>query len=124
MILDIHHVQITIPPGAEAAARHFYCQVLGLPEITKPVALQGRGGFWVQVGARQVHIGVESNVDRLATKAHIAYLVDNLAEWRARLLANGIEPLESVPIPGYLRFECRDPFGNRLELIQAIPDQA
>lgn len=124
MILDVHHVQITIPPGTEAAARHFYGQVLGLPEIAKPATLQGRGGFWVQVGPRQVHIGIEPDVDRLATKAHIAYLVDDLAEWRVRLLANGIEPLESIPIPGYLRFECRDPFGNRLELIQAIPDAA
>lgn len=77
----------------------------------------------MQVGLRQLHIGVEPAVDRLATKAHVAYLVDDLPAWRARLLAHGIEPLESVPLPGYLRFECRDPFGNRLELIQAIADQ-
>ena len=28
--------------------------------------------------------------------------------------------LESIPIPGHDRFECRDPFGNRLEFIQAL----
>jgi len=122
MILDVHHIQITIPPDAEAAARQFYCQVLGLPEIGKPSSLHGRGGFWVQVGPRQLHIGVEPGVDRMATKAHVAYLVADLAAWRDRLLAHGIEPLESVPIPGYLRFECRDPFGNRLELIQGIAE--
>jgi hypothetical protein len=25
-----------------------------------------------------------------------------------------------VPIPGYERFEFRDPFGNRVEFIQAV----
>ncbi len=120
MIRAIHHIQITIPPGAEDAARTFYCGVLGLPEIEKPAALHGRGGFWVQVGACQLHIGAEAGVDRTATKAHVAYLVTDLHEWLARLLAQGIQPLESIAIPGYQRFECRDPFGNRLELIQAL----
>jgi catechol 2,3-dioxygenase-like lactoylglutathione lyase family enzyme len=119
MIHEVHHIQITIPPGTENAARSFYCTVLGLPEIEKPAALQGRGGLWVQVGSRQLHIGTEAGVDRTATKTHVAYLVTDLNEWRTRLLAHGIEPIESVPIPGYQRFECRDPFGNRLELIQA-----
>jgi len=33
MILGLHHAQITVPPGAEAAAREFYCHFLGLAEI-------------------------------------------------------------------------------------------
>jgi hypothetical protein len=33
------------------------------------------------------------------------------------LMAEGIEILESVAIPGYARFEFRDPFGNRVEFI-------
>jgi catechol 2,3-dioxygenase-like lactoylglutathione lyase family enzyme len=36
MIHAIHHVQITIPRGAEDEARTFYCDLLGLPEIEKP----------------------------------------------------------------------------------------
>lgn len=122
MIQEIHHIQITIPTGMEDAARSFYCNVLGLPAIEKPAALQGRGGFWVQVGTSQLHIGTEAGVDRTATKAHVAYLVDRLDEWRTRLLAQGSEPIESIPIPGYQRFECRDPFGNRLELIQRLDE--
>lgn len=120
MITAIHHVQVTIPRGAEEAARAFYCGVLGLPEMAKPAALAGRGGFWVQIGALQLHIGVEDGVARLATKAHVAYAVTNLAEWRSRMAAQGLPILASVPIPGYVRFECRDPFGNRLEFIEAI----
>lgn len=120
MITAIHHVQITIPQGAEATARAFYCGVLGLSEIAKPAALEGRGGFWVQLGALQLHIGTEEGVNRQATKAHVAYAVTDLAAWRKRMAAQGLPMLESVPIPGYARFECRDPFGNRLEFIQAI----
>src|SRR5438046_2508289 len=120
MITHIHHAQITIPCGAEDAAREFYCGVLGLPEVDKPAALSGRGGLWLQVGDAQVHVGTEDDVDRTATKAHVAYEVSDLASWRARLQARGIAILEGIPIPGYDRFEFRDPFGNRVEFIQRV----
>src|SRR6202008_51141 len=51
-IKGIHHVQITIPAGAEAQARHFYCDQLGLQEIEKPDSLRSINGFWIQVGDR------------------------------------------------------------------------
>ncbi len=119
-IIGLHHVQITIPEGAEEEARQFYCSLLALPEIQKPESLQNRGGFWLQVGDRQVHIGTEGPVDRLATKAHIAYHVTDLAIWQQRLQEKGYDILNGIPIPGYQRFETRDPFGNRLEFIQAL----
>src|SRR5215468_7382203 len=114
MIIGIDHVQITVAANAVAEARAFYCGLLGLREIEKPESLQGRGGFWLQVGDRQVHVGTEAGVDRTATKAHIAYQVEDVETWRARLLERGIELHESIPIPGYDRFEFRDPFGNRI----------
>ena len=119
MILGIEHVQITVPPEAVAQARAFYCDLLGLPEIEKPEGLRKRGGFWLQVGDRQVHVGVEDGVDRSATKAHVAYAVRDLVGWRQRLAAAGVEVLEGVPIPGFDRFEFRDPFGNRVEFIES-----
>lgn len=118
MILGIHHTQISIPKGAEPQAREFYCDVLGLPEVGKPAALAGRGGLWLQVGDKQVHVGSEDGVDRNATKAHVAYEVSDLNAWRARLEQRGIKILESTKIPGYERFEFRDPFGNRVEFLQ------
>ncbi|MCI0394417.1 MAG: VOC family protein [Chloroflexi bacterium] len=121
-IVGFHHAQITIPKGQEAAARHFYCGGLGLPEIEKPESLQGRGGFWLEVGNQQLHVGTEDGVDRRATKAHLAYHVSDLAAWRARLVAHGINPEESVPIPGYNRFEFRDPFGNQVEFIELLSE--
>jgi SAM-dependent methyltransferase/catechol 2,3-dioxygenase-like lactoylglutathione lyase family enzyme len=120
MIQNIHHVQITVAAADEATAHDFYVNVLGLREVEKPDSLKGRGGFWVEVGDQQLHVGIEEGVERARTKAHVAYQVDDLAAWRARLAAAGVAALESVPIPGFDRFECRDPFGNRLEFIQPV----
>ncbi|MCC7206812.1 MAG: VOC family protein [Anaerolineae bacterium] len=125
-IIGMHHAQITIPSGARAHERAwaFYCGLLGLPEVEKPAALKGRGGFWVQAGAIQVHIGVEDGVQHERSKAHLAYEVVNLTEVRARLLEAGYTVEQSIPIPGYARFESRDPFGNRIEFIQRLPGGA
>lgn len=119
-ITGLHHAQITIPQGAEEQGRRYYCHLLGLPEIAKPASLQGRGGFWLQVGDRAVHVGTEDGIERTSTKAHLAYHVTDITIWRKRLQEQGFQILEGVPIPGYTRFETRDPFGNRLEFIQAL----
>lgn len=117
-IQRLHHAQITIAPQQEAEARAFYCGLLGLHEIPKPASLQARGGFWVALGDLEIHISLEADFDRLQTKAHLAYQVDDLKAWREKLTAYGLQVGESVPIPGYARFEFRDPFGNRVEFIQ------
>lgn len=121
-IIGVHHAQITIPHGAEAQARAwaYYCGLLGLQEVEKPSSLQGRGGFWVQVGAIQIHIGVDDGLQRERSKAHLAYEVESLSEARAHLIESGYMTEESVPMPGYARFESRDPFGNRVEFIQRL----
>jgi catechol 2,3-dioxygenase-like lactoylglutathione lyase family enzyme len=118
MILAIHHAQITIPKGAEEEARRFYCQLLRLPEIPKPIELAGRGGFWLQIGERQLHIGTEDGVDRRTTKAHVAYQVEDLESWRAVLNERGVDMKDGIQIPGMARFEFRDPFGNRIEFVE------
>jgi catechol 2,3-dioxygenase-like lactoylglutathione lyase family enzyme len=80
----------------EDQAREFYCGKLGLKEIPKPDALKDRGGFWLEVGDRQIHIGVEDGVDPSVSKAHFAYLVDDIeyhiahgANWRYTVHAIG-----------------------------------
>ncbi len=119
-IQRIHHIQITVNCADEDAARQFYIDFLGLPEIDKPNSLKARGGFWCRVGDRDLHVGVEEGVDRHATKAHVAYQVDDLSDWRRKIEAAGLTVKDSIPIPGYDRFEFRDPFGNRVELIEAL----
>lgn len=119
-ITRLHHAQITIPIGAESSARRFYVDFLGLVEIPKPDSLLRRGGLWLAVGDIQLHIGVEDGIERSATKAHLAWQVEHLSGWRDQLNRHGIDIAESVPIPGYDRCEFRDPFGNRIELIEPI----
>jgi catechol 2,3-dioxygenase-like lactoylglutathione lyase family enzyme len=118
-ILRLHHAQITVEPDDSAAAHDFYCGTLGLRAIAKPPSLQHKGGFWVAIGDQEIHVSVETGVERLKTKVHLAYQVDDLTAWRDKLMANGIMIKESIPFDGVDRFECRDPFGNRLEFIQA-----
>src|SRR3954465_6011310 len=103
-ILRIDHAQITVAASDLEAARLFYRDVLGMKEIAKPASLQTRGGLWLSAGAQQLQTGIEENVNRLATKAHIAYEVQNLQEWQTHLKQAGVKILESVPIPGYARF--------------------
>jgi catechol 2,3-dioxygenase-like lactoylglutathione lyase family enzyme len=123
MITGIDHVQITVPADGVDQARAFYCGLLGLREVEKPDSLKGRGGFWIQVGDRQVHVGIEEGVDRRTSRAHVAYAVVGIDGWRSRLAAAGVEAIEGIPIPGCKRFEFRDPFGNRVEFLEASQDQ-
>ena len=107
MILSAHHAQITIPPDSEGVAKDFYCGLLGLREVPKPQSLARRGGFWLQLNDFQVHVGVESGVERQRSKAHIAYLVDDLELWRIQrsaiqgllLLRAGLVQVEAPPNP-------------------------
>ncbi len=120
MIIGVHHAQITIPKGAEPGARRFYVEFLGLREIPKPDVLKVRGGFWLQLGNAQVHVGIEDVADRASSKAHVAYEVDDLAAWRRKLESAGVGCKDGEQIPGHIRFEIRDPFGNRVEFIQRV----
>ena len=120
LLLRVHHAQITIPVGAETEAREFYRDFLGLREIPKTESLQARGGFWLEIGDLQIHVGTENDFDRTKTKAHVAYLVEDLKSWRENLLVKGVKIIEGIPIPNYQRFEFRDPFGNRVEFLEAV----
>lgn len=120
MIVAIHHAQITIPTGAEALAREFYCGVLRLVEIAKPGELAGRGGFWLAIGDLQLHIGTEDNIERSNTKAHVAFTVEKLDHWREVLNTIDVAITDGIQIPGVRRFEFRDPFGNRIEFMESL----
>jgi len=85
-----------------------------------PLPLSGRALLWFAVGDRSLHIAVGDGIDRARTKAHLAYEVDDIADCRRRLLADGRELVEQPPLAGYDRFHTLDPFGNRLELIGRV----
>jgi catechol 2,3-dioxygenase-like lactoylglutathione lyase family enzyme len=117
-VVGIDHVQLPIPRGGEEAARRFYGGVLGLTEVPKPEPMRARGGLWFQAGPVGVHLGVEDDM-RPSAKTHPALVVRGLDDYVARLAAAGCEWRGSDEVPGTRRGHTRDPFGNRIELIEA-----
>lgn len=117
-LLRLDHVQLAMPVGAEAQAEAFYSGVLGLARLPKPEPLASRGGCWFADGALQVHLGVEADF-RPATKAHPAFVVDDLDALAAAVTAAGRRVRWDDELPGVRRCHVSDPFGNRIELIQA-----
>ena len=116
-LIGLHHVQLAMPEGEEDAAVHFYQDVLGLDRIEKPPQLAPRGGVWFRSGDLEVHLGVEDGF-RPAVKAHPAFMVRDLEAVRGRLEAAGYKVVDTVQLEGFERFYARDPFGNRLEMIE------
>lgn len=117
-LIAFHHVQLAMPPGEEDAAIEFYGGVLGLDEVAKPPELADRGGVWFRSGDLEVHLGVEEGFQP-AMKAHPAFLVEDLERMRARVEMSGYKVIESERFSGFRRVHVRDPFGNRLELIES-----
>ncbi|HZS97398.1 MAG TPA: VOC family protein [Terriglobales bacterium] len=115
---SIDHVQLAMPPGEEATARHFYADLLGMREIPKPAPLASRGGCWFASESVQLHLGVEQDF-RPARKAHPAIRVSGYAALLAKLKATGVEVIDADDLPGVQRSHIFDPFGNRIELISA-----
>lgn len=110
------HVQLTIPAGTESQAKKFYGGVLGLEEIEKPDSLKPNGGVWFKIADVELHLGVEEKSG--STKAHPAFVVKNLNSVKVHLIQNGIDVKEETHIQGRKRFTFRDPFGNRIELLE------
>jgi catechol 2,3-dioxygenase-like lactoylglutathione lyase family enzyme len=113
----IDHVQICIPRGEETKAREFYCGILGLKEIPKPEPIRANGGFWLEAGNVQLHIGVEEIQGK--SKRHPAFEVNDIDRVREYLTAKGVKMREEVNIPGINRFSIFDYWDNRMELLES-----
>ena len=125
--MRLHHVQVSLPAGAEDEARRFYGEALGLTEVAKPPALAGRGGCWFravdvdgQVTA-EIHLGVDEPF-AAQRKAHPALVLDGLLDLEAlgeRVAGLGYDVswAERHTFEGFERFHCRDGFGNRVEVM-------
>jgi catechol 2,3-dioxygenase-like lactoylglutathione lyase family enzyme len=122
-VIGIHHVQLAMPAGREADAEEFYAGVLGLTPTPKPEPLARRGGRWFRGTGVEVHLGVEAEF-RPAREAHPAFRVSGLAALRQRLEAAGAPVTDEPPLEGWSRLHTADPFGNRIELIEALSQAA
>lgn len=117
-IAGIDHVQIAIPPSADDAARAFYGGVLGMPEIPKPAPFNVSGGMWFASGVTQLHVGSENSFVA-AKKAHPAFNVEDFTGYCALLRERGVEVRDDIAFGARRRAAIEDPFGNRIELIEA-----
>ena len=114
--VSLHHVQVSCPAGGEDAARSFYGDALGIPEVTKPPVLAARGGCWFRGAGVEVHVGVEKDF-RPATKGHPAFVVEDIDELAVRLAERDFPVSWDDEFPGYRRFYTADGNGNRVEVL-------
>ena len=117
-VVGLDHVALAAPPGCERKAREFFGEVVGLDELVKPDALADRGGVWFVCGDQQLHIGADEDHEP-ARKAHPAFAVRELDALEERLVEAGHETRPDASFDGRRRFHTDDPFGNRLEFVEA-----
>jgi catechol 2,3-dioxygenase-like lactoylglutathione lyase family enzyme len=120
-LLALDHVQLAMPNGGEREAERFYQDLLGLGRVPKPPALAARGGCWFANEAVQIHVGVDPDFVP-ARKAHPALVVEDLDALVATLRDGGRSVRFDDELPGVRRCYVDDPFGNRIELIEAPSD--
>jgi catechol 2,3-dioxygenase-like lactoylglutathione lyase family enzyme len=119
LVLALHHVNVTVPADAEAAAKNFYANILGLEQLPKPTGTRPSGA-WYQIGPIQLHLSVEKEARGPVTTGHVCLTVSDLNAAESRFREAGVEIIpDPRPIEGTSRFYVRDPGGNMLEIAQA-----
>ncbi len=118
MVIQLHHVNVTVPAELEAATKEFYGSVLGLQQVPKPSGSR-TSGAWYQIGATQLHLSVADETDNASSSRHVCFSVSDLAAAEQRFRAVGVKIIpDPRPVPGSPRFYVRDPAGNQLEIVQ------
>jgi len=116
--ISFNHVNVTVPPDDEEAAKRFYASVVGLQEIPKPAGSRQNMGAWYQLGEVQLHLSVEKEVHQQSDR-HVGYEVADIETARQEFSSAGVEIIpDQRPMAGQSRFYVRDPGGNLLEITQ------
>jgi catechol 2,3-dioxygenase-like lactoylglutathione lyase family enzyme len=118
-VTRLDHVQLAMPPGREDEAAAFYEGLLQIPRVPKPAHLAARGGCWFESDAVKVHLGIDTDF-RPATRAHPAFIVDDVLPLANELAAAGYDVVDDEPLEGFDRVYVYDPFGNRIQLMQPL----
>ena len=116
--MKFDHIQLAMPQGGEEQARSFFVDTLGFQEEAKPAPLRDRGGCWFRDGGAIVHVGIDSDFSP-QRKAHPAFLATDLEELAKRLEEEGFAVQWDEALPDRKRFYTSDPFGNRIEFMEA-----
>lgn len=115
-VLGVDHLQLPVPPGALPAARAFYEERLGLFEVRDP-ALDRPGTLRFRLGGQRLDL-VESAVVPVSPHAHLALRVAGVDALKHELSADGVL-VDDASLAEVPRIYVIDPFGHRLELIEA-----
>jgi catechol 2,3-dioxygenase-like lactoylglutathione lyase family enzyme len=128
-ILDLNHVTLVVRDLA--AARHFYCDVLGMDEVPRaPAAMYDIA--WVRKGSAELHLIHQAESPQAAGDApavhppgrdvslvrHVALAVADADAVVQTLAAHHI-PIHLGPRPrgdGVTQIFCHDPDGHLIEL--------
>ena len=114
----LQHTSILIPIGGQEAVRTFYGSILGLQEKEPPRSLAHLNLVWFAAGDGEMELHFLPTEDKPdgTDMRHICLVVDNLEDYRSRLIKAGYTITAADKIPYRPRFFCRDPHGNLLEL--------
>ena len=96
----------------------FYGAILGLDAGRQARGPGTAGGVWFRDGRPRGAPRRRGDRSRRRTKAHPAFVVRELETLRERIEAAGYRVTDTVEIEGFHRVYVRDPFGNRVELIE------
>ena len=99
-----------------ALAREFYGTRLGLREIAPPKAFDFIA-IWYDLNGSYLHLLHKDTPDSESPR-HFCLRVTNIQAAREHVRSQGMTIAETVKIPGADRFFVRDPFGNRIEVIE------
>jgi len=124
--LGVHHISLSIPPGAEPQVRAFYGGLLGMREVEPAAEGKRTAAAGEQGGCRfrcdgdlEFNFTVESGT-QTPRRAHPGVIVSNIDELAAKLTKRGVKVEWDDRFPGYRRFYAHDPLGNQLEFLQPV----
>ena len=120
-ILELSHVNVTVPQELEEATKHFYGVILGLKQLQKPEGSRTNVGAWYQLGSVQLHLSTEDETDSRASDRHVCYVVRDVAYAENYFRDAGVPVIpDPRPILGQPRIYVRDPGGNLIEIAQEL----
>lgn len=120
--LSMHHASVIV--ADVGLSLDFYCGVLGMTQL--PRADLPYPGAWLAAGEQQIHLLELPNPDPTTGRPthggrdrHVAFMVKDLQSVIDVLAANNID--FTLSRSGRKALFCRDPDGNAIELIEAVP---
>jgi catechol 2,3-dioxygenase-like lactoylglutathione lyase family enzyme len=119
MIEGLDHLQISIPKGELDSALAFYVGHLQFVRIAKPAEMEAKsGGAWLTQNGFKLHLGEEAEF-RTDGRGHPCFRVASVDAAIASAAIAGFKTRQDLGPSGFRRASVWDPFGNRIEFIQA-----